>query len=199
MEITADLVKQLREKTGAPMMDCKRALVETNGDEAKAVEFLRKKGAAVAEKRAAKGANQGIIESYIHVGSRIGVLLELNCETDFVANTDSFKALAKDISMQVAAMNPLAVKREDISKEVIDRELDIYKTQAKTEGKPEHILEKISQGKLEKFFQENCLVDQTFIKDSSKTIKEIIMNEVGKVGEKISIGRFVRFQIGEAK
>lgn len=199
MEITADLVKQLREKTGAPMMDCKRALVETNGDEVKAVDFLRKKGAAVAEKRAAKGANQGIIESYIHVGSRIGVLLELNCETDFVANTDSFKLLAKDIAMQVAAMNPLAVKREDISEEVIDRELDIYKTQAKTEGKPEHILEKISQGKLEKFFQENCLVDQTFIRDSSKTIKEVILNEVGKVGEKISIGRFVRYQIGETK
>ncbi len=196
MQITADIVKKLRDKTGAPMMDCKRALQETDGNEEKAIDFLRKKGSKVAEKRADKAANQGAIESYIHAGSRIGVLIELNCETDFVAKTDAFKALAKDIAMQVAAMNPKYVKREEVPQDVIDREVEIYKTQAKTEGKPEHILQKIAEGRLDKFYSEICLIEQSFIKDPNKTIKDIIMDEVGKIGENISVKRFVRFQLG---
>jgi elongation factor Ts len=199
MEINAEQVKKLRDKTGAPMMDCKRALIETEGNEEKAVDFLRKKGAAVAEKRAGRTADQGVIDSYIHAGSRIGVMVELNCETDFVAKTDSFKELAHDIALQIAAMNPMVIKREDLTKEVIDREIEIYKTQAMNEGKPEKILEKIAQGKLEKFYQDACLMDQTFVKDSNKTIKDLIMDEIAKLGENISVRRFVRFQLGESK
>jgi elongation factor Ts len=197
MEITADIVKKLRDKTGAPMMDCKKALQETNGDEEKAIDYLRKKGSKVAEKRADRAANQGIIESYIHAGSRIGVMIELNCETDFVAKTDAFKTLGKDIAMQIAAMSPKYVKREDVPKEVIDREVEIYKTQSKTEGKPDHILQKIAEGKLDKFYSEVCLIEQPFIKDPNKSIKDMIMDEVGKIGENISVKRFVRFQLGE--
>jgi elongation factor Ts len=197
MEITADIVKKLRDKTGAPMMDCKKALQETNGDEEKAIDYLRKKGSKVAEKRADRAANQGAIESYIHAGSRIGVLIELNCETDFVAKTDAFRALAKEIAMQVAAMNPKYVKREEVPQTVIDREIEIYKTQSKTEGKPEHILQKIAEGKLDKFYSEVCLIEQSYIKDPSKSIKDMIMDEVGKIGENISVKRFVRFQLGD--
>ena len=197
MEITADIVKKLRDKTGAPMMDCKKALQETNGDEEKAIDYLRKKGSKVAEKRSYRIANQGAIEAYIHAGSKIGVLVELNCETDFVAKTDAFKNLAKDIAMQIAAMSPKYVSREDVPKEVVDRELDIYKTQAKTEGKPEHILQKIAEGKLDKFFAEVCLIEQSCIKESSKSVKDMITEEIGKIGESISVKRFVRFQLGE--
>ena len=197
MEITADIVKKLRDKTGAPMMDCKKALQETNGDEEKAIDYLRKKGSKVAEKRSDKAANQGAIESYIHAGSKIGVLVELNCETDFVAKTDSFKNLAKDIAMQVAAMNPKYVKREDVPKEAIEREIDIYKTQAKQEGKPENILQKIAEGKLDKYYSEVCLIEQSCIKDPSKSVKDMIMEEIGKIGENISVKRFVRFQLGD--
>ncbi|HEY9189165.1 MAG TPA: translation elongation factor Ts [Ignavibacteria bacterium] len=197
MEITAEIVKKLRDKTGAPMMDCKKALQETNGDEEKAIEYLRKKGSKVAEKRADKVANQGAIESYIHAGSRIGVLVELNCETDFVAKTEAFKNLAKEIAMQIAAMNPKYVKRDDVPKEVIDKEIEIYKTQAKSEGKPEHILQKIAEGKLDKFYADVCLLEQAFIKDPNKTIKDLIMEEIGKIGENISVKRFVRFQLGD--
>ena len=197
MEITADIVKKLRDKTGAPMMDCKRALQETDGNEEKAIDYLRKKGSKVAEKRADRASNQGAVESYIHAGSRIGVLIELNCETDFVAKTDAFRALAKDIAMQIAAMNPKYVKREEVPAEVITREVEIYKTQAKTEGKPEHILQKIAEGRLDKFYGEVCLIEQSFIKDPNKTIKDLIMDEVGKIGENISVKRFVRFQLGE--
>ena len=197
MEITADIVKKLRDKTGAPMMDCKKALQETSGDEEKAIDYLRKKGSKVAEKRADRAANQGAIESYIHAGSKIGVLVELNCETDFVAKTDAFKNLAKDIAMQIAAMNPKYVRREEVPQEAIDRELDIYKTQAKTEGKPDHILQKIAEGKLDKFFSEVCLIEQSCIKEPSKSIKDIITEEIGKIGENISVKRFVRFQLGE--
>jgi len=197
MKITADIVKKLRDKTGAPMMDCKKALQETNGDEEKAIDFLRKKGSKVAEKRSDRAANQGAIESYIHAGSKIGVLVELNCETDFVAKTDAFKNLAKDLAMQVAAMSPKYVKREEVPQEVIDREIDIYKTQAKTEGKPDKILQKIAEGKLDKFFSEVCLIEQACIKDSSKSVKDLITEEIGKIGENISVKRFVRFQVGE--
>lgn len=178
-------------------MDCKKALQESDGNEDKAVEYLRKKGSKVAEKRADKAANQGAIEAYIHAGSRIGVLIELSCETDFVAKTEGFRALAKEIAMQVAAMNPKYLKREDVPQDVLEKEIEIYKTQAKTEGKPEHILQKIAEGRLEKFYSEVCLVEQPFIKDPAKSIKDMILDEIGKIGENISIKRFVRFQLGE--
>ncbi len=196
-DISSDVVKKLRDKTGAGMMDCKRALAETNGNMEQAIEFLRKKGAAVAAKRADRQANQGIIESYIHAGGRIGAMIELNCETDFVAKTPGFKQLAHDIAMQITAMTPQYVSREQIPQSVIDKELEIYKVQAQNEGKPAEVAEKISQGRLDKFYQEVVLMEQSFIKDSGKTIKDIIEDEVAKVGEKISIRRFLRFHLGE--
>jgi elongation factor Ts len=196
-EITSEVVKALRDKTGAGMMDCKRALTETNGDMDLAIDFLRKKGAAVAAKRADRETNQGVIEAYIHAGGRIGTLIELNCETDFVAKTPGFKQLAHDIAMQIAAMTPQYVLRANIPQNVIEKELDIYKTQAQNEGKPAQIAEKISEGRLEKFYQETVLLEQSFIKDSGKTIKDIIDEETAKVGEKISVRRFLRFQLGE--
>jgi len=196
-EISSDVVKKLRDKTGAGMMDCKRALAETNGNMEQAIEFLRKKGAAVAAKRADKQTNQGIIESYIHAGGRIGAMIELNCETDFVAKTPGFKQLAHDIAMQITAMTPQYVSREQIPQSFIDKELEIYKVQAQNEGKPAEIAEKISQGRLDKFYQEVVLMEQSFIKDSGKTIKDIIDDEVAKVGEKITIRRFLRYHLGE--
>lgn len=195
--ITTDMVKQLREKTGAGMMDCKRALEETGGDFDQAIEFLRKKGAATAAKRADKETNQGVIEAYIHAGGRIGSMVELNCETDFVAKTPEFKQLAHDIAMQIAAMSPHYISREQISKETVDKEVEIYKSQAQNEGKPANIAEKIAQGRLEKFYQEVVLMEQSFIKDSGKTIKDLIDEQTAKVGEKVSIGRFLRYHLGE--
>jgi elongation factor Ts len=199
MEITSDKVKELRDKTGAGMMDCKRALAESGGNFEKAIEILRKKGAATAEKRADRAANQGLIEAYIHAGGRIGSMVELNCETDFVAKTDDFRSLARDIAMQIAAMNPRYITREDVARETVDREMDIYRTQAKNEKKPEQIIEKIATGKLDKFYQEYCLVEQTFIKDSGKTIKDLVLDMMSKTGEKISIRRFKRFHLGESE
>jgi elongation factor Ts len=196
-EITSEVVKNLRDRTGAGMMDCKRALAEANGDIEQAIEVLRKKGAAVAAKRADKQTNQGVIESYIHAGGRIGAMIELNCETDFVAKTPGFKQLAHDIAMQITAMTPLYVIREQIPQPVIEKELEIYKVQAQNEGKPAQIAEKISQGRLDKFYQEVVLMEQSFIKDSGKTIKDIIDDEVAKVGEKITIRRFLRYHLGE--
>ncbi len=198
MEISADVVKKLRDQTGAGMMDCKKALAESNGDFNKAIEFLRKKGAATAEKRADRVAKQGVIEAYIHAGGRIGTMVELNCESDFVAKTDEFKALAKDIAMQIAAMNPRFISRDHVSKEVVESELEIYRTQARNEKKPEQILDKIAEGKLQKFYQEFCLIEQSFIRDSSKTIKDLILEMMGKTGEKISISRYQRYHLGEA-
>jgi elongation factor Ts len=195
--ISTDLIKKLRDKTGAGMMDCKRALEEVGGDMDKAIEYLRKKGAATAAKRADKAANQGVVESYIHAGGRIGAMVELNCETDFVAKTPDFKQLAHDIAMQIAAMNPSYISREEIEKTVIDKELDIYKTQATNEGKPANIADKIAQGRLDKFYQEVCLMEQSFIKDSGKTIKDLLDEATGKVGEKVVIRRYKRFQLGE--
>lgn len=197
-QITSDIVKKLRDMTGAGMMDCKRALEESNGDMNAAIDYLRKKGAATAAKRADREANQGVIESYIHAGGRIGTLVELNCETDFVAKTPGFKGLAHDIAMQIAAMNPTYITREQVTPETIAKELDIYATQAKNEGKPANIAEKIAQGRLEKFYQESVLMEQSFIKDSGKTIKDIIQDEVAKVGEKIEVRRFFRFHLGES-
>lgn len=196
-EISSEIVKKLRDKTGAGMMDCKRALTETNGDMEAAIDFLRKKGAAVAAKRADKETNQGVVEAYIHAGGRIGTMIELNCETDFVAKTPGFKQLAHDIAMQIAAMTPQYISREQIEKKVLDKELEIYKTAAMNEGKPEQIAEKIAQGRLDKFYQEVVLLEQSFIKDSGKTIKDLIDEETAKVGEKLSIRRFVRYQLGD--
>ncbi len=197
MAITAEAVKALREKTGAGMMDCKNALQESNGDLEKAIEYLRKKGASIAQKRSDKAANQGVIESYIHTGGRVGTLIELNCETDFVAKTDDFKRLAKDLAMQIAAMNPRYVSREDVDKSEMEKEIEIYKTQAKNEGKADNIADKIAQGRLEKFYQEVCLLEQSFIKDSSKTVQELLNEVTAKIGENIRISRFQTFHLGE--
>jgi elongation factor Ts len=196
MAVTAADVKALREKTGAGIMDCKSALSETNGDVEAAVELLRKKGIASAEKRSSRETNEGIVESYIHPGSRLGVLVEINCETDFVAKTDDFKGFAKDVAMQIAAANASVVSREDFEQKHVDKELEIYRTQAKNEGKPENIVERYAQGKLEKFFQESVLLEQNFIKDPNKSIKDLLTEISAKTGENVQIRRFVRFQIG---
>ena len=196
--ISSDIVKKLRDKTGAGMMDCKVALTQSNGDMDQAIDYLRKKGAAVAAKRADRETNQGVVEAYIHAGGRIGAMVELNCETDFVAKTPGFKQLAHDIAMQVAAMTPLYVSREQIPQAVLDKEIEIYKVQAQNEGKPAQIAEKIAQGRLEKFYQETVLIEQSFIKDSGKTIKDIIDEETAKVGEKITVRRFLRYHLGES-
>ena len=196
--IASEIVKKLRDQTGAGMMDCKRALEESNGDVEQATEYLRKKGAAVAAKRADREANQGVVEAYIHAGGRIGAMVELNCETDFVAKTDEFRQLAHDIAMQIAAMTPLFVSKEDVDQTTLQKEIEIYKAQAVNEGKPEHIAEKIAQGRLEKFYQEVCLLEQSFIKDSGKTIKDLLSDATGKVGEKIGIRRFIRYHLGES-
>jgi len=196
MTISADKVKALRERTGVGIMDCKSALTETDGDIDKAVELLRKMGVASAEKRAGRETDEGLVEAYIHAGSQLGVLVEINCETDFVANTDEFKNFARDIAMQVAATGPRVVSREDFPQGEIDKELEIYKTQANNEGKPENIIERFVQGKLEKFYQENALMEQSYIKDPSKNIKELLAEVITKTGENINIRKFVRYQLG---
>ncbi|HEX9975470.1 MAG TPA: translation elongation factor Ts [bacterium] len=197
MSISADEVKKLREMTGAGIMDCKSALAETKGDLEKAVEHLRKKGIAKAEKKASRETRDGLIESYLHPGSKLGVLVEINCETDFVAKTDDFKRFTRDIAMQIAASNPLVVNKDDLSAEIIEKELSIYKSQVVNQKKPEAIAEKIAQGKLDKFYQEVCLMEQSFVKDPNKTIKDLTKELISKVGENINIRRFVRFQLGE--
>lgn len=196
-EITAALVKELREKTGVGMMDCKNALKEANGDMEKASEILRKKGIAKAAKRADREANEGIVESYIHPGSKLGVIVEINCETDFVANTDDFKEFAKNIAMHIAASSPLAVQREELDKDLIDKELEIYKDQAKAQGKPDNIVEKIAQGRLEKYYAESVLLDQAYVKEPDKSVQDLLTETIAKVGENINIKRFARFRIGE--
>lgn len=196
--ISSEIVKTLRDKTGAGMMDCKRALEQTNGDLELATDYLRKKGAAVAAKRAEKEANQGVIEAYIHAGSRVGAMVELNCETDFVAKTPEFKQLAHDIAMQIAAMSPQFVSKENVDEATLQKELEIYKAQAVNEGKRPEIAEKIAEGRLEKFYQEVCLLEQSFIKDSGKTIKDLLSDATGKVGEKIGVRRFHRYHLGES-
>jgi elongation factor Ts len=196
-EINAALVKELRDKSGAGMMDCKKALTETGGDIDKAIEILRKKGIAAASKRADRTANEGRIEAYIHPGNKLGVIVEINCETDFVAKTENFMALSKDIAMHVAASAPSYTKREDVEQEVIDREVEIYKGQALEQKKPENILDKIAEGKLEKFYSENCLLEQPFVKDPDKNIQDLLTETIAKLGENITIRRFSRFKIGE--
>jgi len=197
MDISADAVKKLREKTGVGLMDCKEALKHSNGDMEKAVDFLREKGLAKLQKRMGRVASEGSVASYIHTGGKVGAMVEINCETDFVAKTDQFQNFVKDVAMQITASNPLYVKREDIPADHIEREKTIYRNQALESGKPEKIIDKIAEGKLEKFYQEVCLVEQTFIKNPDMTIKDLLEELLVKTGEKIVINRFVRFQLGE--
>ncbi len=197
MEITASMVKQLREKTGAGMMDCKKALIKADGDMEKAITILREQGLAKAARKAGRAVKEGLIMAYIHPGDKLGVLVEINCETDFVARTDDFKNFCKDIAMQIAATNPLVVKREDIRAELIEKEKDIYRTQAINEGKPEKVVDRIVEGKLEKYFQELTLLEQPFIKDQDKNIKDILTEAIARLGENIQIKRFTRYRLGE--
>jgi len=197
MEITAAMVKELRQKTGAGVLACREALEANDGDIEKAIKFLREKGTAVAEKKAGRSAKDGIIASYIHAGNRIGVMLEVNCETDFVARTDEFKNLVMDIAMQIAAKRPLYVKREDVPQDIIEKEKSILKTQALNEGKPERVIDKIIEGRLEKFFANVCLLEQEFIKDPDKTIGNLITEKIATIGENIVVRRFVRYELGE--
>ena len=194
--ITAAMVKELREKSGAGMMDCKSALSECDGDLEKAVDFLRKKGIATAAKRAGRATSEGTVQSYIHMGGKIGVMVEVNCETDFVAKTDDFKDFAKNIAMHVAATSPVGIVPEDVPQEVIDREREIYKAQVIEMGKPENMVDKIAEGKLNKFFKESCLMNQQYVKEPDKTIADYLNEVIAKTGEKITIKRFARFQIG---
>ena len=197
-EINASIVKQLREKTGAGMMDCKKALVEVEGDMEKAVDFLRKKGLATAQKRAGRAMSEGMIQSYIHMTGKLGVLVEVNCETDFVAKNEDFQEFAKNIAMHIAASNPLGIKPEDVPEEIIENEKSIYRAQAIEMGKPENILDKIIEGKLKKFYQENCLLNQPFVRDPDMSIADLMNDLIAKIGENITIKRFVRYQIGES-
>lgn len=196
MQITAALVKELREKTGAGMMDCKKALQENNGDLEKAIDWLREKGVSSVAKKADRIASEGIIESYVH-GGRIGVIVEVNSETDFVAKNDDFKAFCKDIAMQIAAANPKYLSREEVPADEVEHEKEVLKTQALNEGKPEHIVEKMVEGRLDKFYEEICLMDQKFIKDGDKTINELLTDLAAKIGENIRIRRFTRYELGE--
>tara|TARA_B100000287_G_scaffold113820_1_gene105944 strand:+ start:1591 stop:2226 length:636 start_codon:yes stop_codon:yes gene_type:complete len=198
MTIEAKVVKELRDKTGAGMMDCKNALSESGGDIEKAVDFLRKAGVAKAEKKGMRDTKEGIVYSYIHAGGRLGVLIEVNCETDFVAKTEGFIELTHNLAMQIAATNPIALDRELISESVISREKEIYADQAKESGKPENIIEKMVDGKMNKFFQENCLMEQAYIKDSEKKVSELLTESIATLGENITISRYVRFAVGES-
>lgn len=196
-EITAALVKELRERTGAGMMDCKKALSVTDGDLEKAIDFLREKGLAAAAKKAGRVAAEGLVEAYIHGGGRIGVLVEVNCETDFVAKTDAFKELVKDIAMHIAATNPSYLKREEVPTAELEHEQAVLAEQARNEGKPEKIIEKMVAGRIEKYYKEVCLMEQPFVKDPDKTISDLITESIAKIGENISIRRFTRYQLGE--
>ena len=197
MSVDAKLVKNLRDRTGAGMMDCKKALVEAKGDVDLALDLLRKSGIAKAEKKSTRAANEGIIFSYIHHGSKLGVLIELGCETDFVAKTEGFNELAGNIAMQVAASNPLAVDESGIDKKTIDKEREIFIDQAKSSGKPDNVIDKIVEGKLNKFIEDNCLLHQSFVKNPDMTISQLVQEAVAKLGENITINRFVRFALGE--
>jgi elongation factor Ts len=195
--INAKMVMQLREKTGAGIMDCKEALTECNGDMDSAVDFLRKKGLAIAAKRAGRVMTEGVIKSYIHMDGKLGVLVEVNCETDFVAKNDDFNAFAKNLAMHIAATNPVAIRQEDVPEEVINKEKEIYHAQVLEMGKPEKIADKIVDGKLQKYFKENCLLNQAYVRDPDMTIEDLLNDMIAKVGENISIKRFARFRIGE--
>ena len=196
--ISAKTVKQLREKTGVGIMDCKEALSECDGDINKAIEFLRKKGLAIAARRAGRAMTEGVIQPYVHLGGKLGVLVEVNCETDFVAKNDDFKEFAKNIAMQIAATNPLGIDTSDIPEDIINKEKEIYRAQTQAAGKPEKVIEKIVEGKLKKFFSESCLLNQAYVRDPHLTIADLLNDLISKMGENISIKRFVRFQIGES-
>ncbi|QGT99197.1 Translation elongation factor Ts [Candidatus Syntrophocurvum alkaliphilum] len=195
--VSAQLVKELRERTGAGMMDCKKALVETNGDIEKAIDELRTRGLAKAAKKSGRVASEGLVTSYIHGGGRIGVLVEINCETDFVAKNEDFKNLTRDIAMQIAASNPDYISREEVPQEDIDREKEVLKAQAIEEGKPEKVIEKMVEGRIEKFFKERCLLEQAYIKDPDTTVQDLIHTSISKIGENINIRRFARYEVGE--
>ena len=196
--ISATMVKQLREKSGAGMMDCKQALVECDADLDKAVDFLRKKGLATAQKRAGRAMTEGTVQSYIHMGGKLGVLVEVNCETDFVAKNEDFVQFAKNIAMHIAATNPLGVRAEDVPEETVQRERDIYQAQALETGKPENVITKIVDGKINKFFKENCLLNQAYVRQPDLAVEDVLNELIAKIGENITIRRFVRFQTGEA-
>ncbi|PIR23015.1 MAG: elongation factor Ts [Deltaproteobacteria bacterium CG11_big_fil_rev_8_21_14_0_20_45_16] len=198
-DISAAVVQDLRQRTGAGMMDCKKALVETGGDLDKAVDFLRKKGIASAEKKAGREAKQGAVTSYIHGGGRIGVMLEVNCETDFVARNESFQEFSRDVAMHVAATNPQFLKKEDVPVAVLEKEKEILLEQMKSQGKPEAVMNKIIEGKLAKYYEENCLMHQSFVKDPEKTIEDYLKETIAKIGENIVIRRFVRFELGQSE
>lgn len=196
-EVHANQVKELREKTGAGMMDCKKALTEAGGDFAKAEELLRKKGLSAAAKKSSRAATEGAVASYIHMGGKIGVLVEVNCETDFVARTEGFQTLVKDIAMQIAAAAPVYVRREEVPPEVVAKEIEIAKAQMREQKKPEAILEKIAQGKVEKYYEQFCLMDQAFVKDDKKKMTDVLHDAIAKIGENIQVRRFARFVLGE--
>jgi elongation factor Ts len=198
LEISASQVKELREKTGVGMMDCKMALKECKGDVKQAIDFLRKKGIATAKKRGGRQTSEGLVQSYIHAGGKIGVLVEVNCETDFSAKTDDFANFAKDIAMQIAATNPVSVDREGLPAETLEKEGEIYATQAKESGKPEKVIEKIVEGKMKKFYSEVCLLEQAFVKDPDNSIQDLVNDLMAKTGENVTISRFARFQLGES-
>lgn len=196
-EISASLVKELREKTGAGMMECKKALTEANGNLAEAELILRKRGIAAAGKKAARATRQGVIGTYVHAGSQLGVMVEVNCESDFVARTDDFQNLVRDIAMQIAAADPQCIRREEVKPETLEREKEVARDRARQEGKPEKILDKIVEGRLAKYYEEACLLEQPFIKDNTVTIGQLISGVIGKLGENITVARFVRMKVGE--
>lgn len=197
MEISADAIKELRQRTGVGVMDCKKALAESAGNVDEAIGLLRKKGLAKAAKRTGRETAEGLITAYIHPGSKIGVLVDVNCETDFVARTDDFQNLSKEIAMHIAAMNPIAISREDVKTEDIEKEKEILRAEAATSGKPEKVLDKIVEGRLEKFFKEQCLLEQAYIKNPDITVKDFIYDNIAKLGENITVRRFTRYQLGE--
>ena len=195
-DISATLVKELREKTGTGMMDCKQALSASGGDMTKAIEFLRKKGLATAQKRAGRATSEGTIATYIHMGGKLGVMVEVNCETDFVAKNEAFQECAKNIAMHIAASNPIAVRPEDVPAETIAKEKEIYAAQARDTGKPEQVIEKIVEGKLKKFYEDSCLLNQAYVRNPDITVADLLNDLVAKIGENVSVRRFVRFQVG---
>jgi len=199
LTISTSIIRELREKTGVGIMDCKAALLECDGDISKAIDHLRKKGIATAKKRGGRATSQGQVQSYIHAGGKIGVLVEVNCETDFTGKTENFTNFVKDIAIQVAATNPVAIDRERVPKDVLEKEKEIYASQAKSSGKPEKIIEKIVEGKLKKFFSEACLLEQPFVKNPDITIQDLLNELIAKTGENIVVKRFVRFQLGETE
>lgn len=197
-DVTAAMVKQLRDKTGSGMMDCKKALTENDGDMEKAIDFLRKKGLATAAKRAGRATTEGVVQPYVHTGGKLGVMVEVNCETDFVAKSEDFQEFAKNVAMHIAATSPIGISPEDVPAETLAREKDIYMDQAKQTGKPDTVIEKIVEGKMNKFLKENCLMNQVYVRNPDITIADLLNELIAKIGENISIKRFVRFQIGES-